>query len=95
MSVIRIILEINFLVIAALPTDARIGPGRDIVTKVLAANAEFYKAFHHRNHAGKGAIWGWEKPITVIHPGWPALHGGAAVMRSWPMIMSCNRSPRI
>jgi ketosteroid isomerase-like protein len=57
-------------------------------TAVLAANAEFYRAFASRDVAAMDAVWARETPVACIHPGWQVLNGREAVMASWRGILA-------
>jgi ketosteroid isomerase-like protein len=62
---------------------------------VVAANAAFYAAFQARDLKGMDEIWARERPVAVIHPGWPAVHGRAAVLESWRRILQGPAPPDI
>lgn len=62
---------------------------------VLAANAEFYRAFAAREFAAMDALWARETPVACIHPGWGTLMGREAVMESWAAIFGDPGSPQI
>jgi ketosteroid isomerase-like protein len=51
--------------------------------EVLRINAVFYDAFEHRDLDRMSDVWRHDDSITCVHPGWPALHGWAAVSASW------------
>jgi ketosteroid isomerase-like protein len=51
--------------------------------QVLAANAEFYRAFSVRDADAMDAMWARSAPVACIHPGWQSLNGRDAVMASW------------
>jgi ketosteroid isomerase-like protein len=55
---------------------------------VLAANLEFYRSFTTCDFPAMNALWSRGSPVLCIHPGWPALHGRDAVMRSWRNILA-------
>jgi ketosteroid isomerase-like protein len=53
---------------------------------VLAANAAFYAAFEARSLDAMAEVWERTSRVTVVHPGWAALHGWAKVATSWDAI---------
>lgn len=62
---------------------------------VLFANEAFYLAFAGRDYPAMDAIWSRRPSVTCIHPGWRALIGREAVMKSWRAILDSPDSPRI
>lgn len=62
---------------------------------VLFANEAFYLAFSSRDMEAMDAVWSREHPVTCLHPGWGALEGRDAVMKSWQSILSNPNSPAI
>ena len=56
---------------------------RAVEREVLAANLAFYEAFRSRDADRMSEIWAEGCEVAVIHPGWPSLHGRAAVLDSW------------
>lgn len=54
---------------------------------ILLANAEFYRAFAEGDAAAMERIWAAEAPLACIHPGWRALIGREAVLKSWRQIL--------
>jgi ketosteroid isomerase-like protein len=50
---------------------------------ILAANTRFYEVFVSGDLVGLVALWAEDDDVAVAHPGWPTLHGYAAVMASW------------
>jgi len=62
---------------------------------VLGANESFYRAFAERDIAKMDTLWATDKPVAVIHPGWPGLEGREAVMDSWKQILVNPTSPKI
>jgi len=62
---------------------------------VLAANRAFYGAFAASDYAAMDAIWASEAPVACVHPGWPALRGREAVMKSWARILAHPSPPKI
>ena len=65
------------------------------VASVLAANAEFYRAFRESDIPAMEKVWGEKGTITVIHPGWNPLNGRDAVLESWRRILENPESPKI
>jgi len=63
--------------------------------QVLAANAEFYRAFATRDTNAMRALWAVRTPIACIHPGWQALRGRDAVLASWRDILGGPGAPPI
>ncbi len=57
------------------------------VEELLAANAEYYRAFNSRDFAAMSRIWA-DKDVSCIHPGWPALMGRDAVTASYRGILA-------
>jgi ketosteroid isomerase-like protein len=62
---------------------------------VVAANREFYRAFGRRDVAAIDRLWSRLQPVACIHPGWDALTGRVAVMRSWRRIVENPNAPDI
>lgn len=50
---------------------------------VLAANANFYRAFAENNVKAMDAQWARDVPVACVHPGWAPLLGRERVMASW------------
>ena len=63
--------------------------------EILAANAEFYRAFAARDVNAMSALWAVRTPVACIHPGWRALHGRDAVLASWRNILGGPGAPAI
>ncbi|MGO9545762.1 MAG: nuclear transport factor 2 family protein [Rhodomicrobium sp.] len=57
------------------------------VEELLAANAEYYRAFNSRDFAGMSRIWA-DHDVSCIHPGWPALTGRDSVTASYRGILA-------
>jgi ketosteroid isomerase-like protein len=57
---------------------------------VSAANAALYTAFETADVEGMSAVWDDAEPddVVCVHPGWPALRGRTAVLRSWSAVMA-------
>jgi ketosteroid isomerase-like protein len=62
---------------------------------VLFANEAFYAAFSGRDLEAMEQVWSRRDTVTCIHPGWTALSGREAVMRSWRAILTNPQSPRV
>jgi hypothetical protein len=62
---------------------------------VLAANLEFYRAFGMCDFPAMNALWARVAPVLCIHPGWPALMGRDAVMRSWRNLLAAPEPTRL
>lgn len=61
---------------------------------ILAANAAYYRAFRMGDDALMGRVW-HDGAITCVHPGWPPIHGRAAVLASYRGIMSNPNQPEV
>ena len=48
--------------------------------KVIAANAAFYAAFSTGDFDEMERMWAEDDAISCIHPGWPAIIGGLAML---------------
>jgi len=65
-------------------TVARIASVDDTITEaVLAANAEFYRAFEAQELDAMSELWMHDERAVCTHPGWPTLRGWASVSASW------------
>ena len=62
--------------------------------EILAANAAYYRAFRMGDDALMGRVW-QDGEITCVHPGWPPIHGRAAVLASYRSIMSNPNQPEV
>ena len=62
---------------------------------VLFANEAFYLAFASRDLNAMAEVWTEVEPVACIHPGWQALIGREAVMRSWRDILGNPDSPPV
>ena len=62
--------------------------------EILAANAAYYRAFRMGDDALMGRVW-HDGAITCVHPGWPPIHGRAAVLASYRGIMSNPNQPDV
>ena len=63
----------------------------DDVEAVRAANMALYDAFEAGDIDLMTAVWlddSASEVVSCVHPGWAPLHGTAAVLRSWSMIMA-------
>ena len=72
------------LLLALTPFQTHAQTPRDAV---LAANAEFYRAFRESDIVAMDRVWGKVGPIAVQHPSGPRLNGRALVMASWAQIL--------
>ncbi len=55
---------------------------------VLAANAEFYRAFRESDMPAMAAVWGMVEPIGVQHPATRRIDGREQVLASWAQILA-------
>ena len=62
---------------------------------VLFAHSVFYLAFSARDHKAMGDVWTSDRPVSCIHPGWAALYGREAVLKSWKSILSNPKAPKV
>ncbi|MYS81243.1 nuclear transport factor 2 family protein [Embleya scabrispora] len=70
------------------PIDDQTSPEADAVREV---NLALWTAVEEGDIDALGAIWadGADAPsVTCVHPGWPALHGRAEILRSYALIMA-------
>jgi hypothetical protein len=51
------------------------------------ANEAFYLAFESRDFAAMDHLWSQAHEVICVHPGWRALIGRTAVMKSWRSIL--------
>ena len=58
--------------------------------EVLAANEAFYGAVEAGDLDGLRAVWTEAKGSVCVHPGAAPIHGTAAVLRSWAVVMASN-----
>ncbi len=62
------------------------------VEAVEELNAEFYAAFEAGDLDRMGLVWGDDRAaggeVVCVHPGGPMVHGRAAVLRSWALMMA-------
>ncbi len=65
------------------------------VAEVLFANEAFYDAFRLRDLSAMEELWAREAEVACIHPGWPALYGREAVLKSWSEILANPDAPEI
>jgi ketosteroid isomerase-like protein len=54
---------------------------------VLAANAEFYRAFEAGDAAAMATVWSTGPNVACTHPGWTAIAGRDEVLASWAGIL--------
>ena len=64
----------------------------DLSPVVLGANANFYTALSLADYTLMERVWLASPEAVCIHPGWPALHGWAAIRESWREIFR-NQGP--
>ena len=60
---------------------------------VLTANLAFYSAFGLHDFPAMDALWARRAQVLCLHPGWSAIVGRAAVMKSWRTILAKNGEP--
>lgn len=53
------------------------------VATLLAANEAFYAAFEAGDLDAMSEVWSHAEDAACTHPGWPTLHGWAAISASW------------
>lgn len=63
--------------------------------EVLAVNAAFYRAMRIGDYLAMEAIWSHDPRVTCTHPSGPAIHGRAAVLETWRMILCEGVPPAI
>lgn len=51
--------------------------------QALAANEKFYQAFNKQSVERMLKVWHNDPESVCVHPGWEALNGFAAIMKSW------------
>ena len=56
------------------------------IVELLEINSKFYKVFAAGDFFAMEYLWAKQHDVTVIHPGWPAIHGFEKVMKSWRSI---------
>jgi ketosteroid isomerase-like protein len=61
---------------------------------ILAANAAYYEAFASADFEKMSRIWA-EEDVTCVHPGWPALVGRPAILKSYRNILGNPNQERI
>ncbi|MBO0712583.1 MAG: nuclear transport factor 2 family protein [Acetobacteraceae bacterium] len=62
--------------------------------ELLAANTAYYRAFASGDVAAMSRIWA-DEGVSCVHPGWPALIGRAAILKSYRGILSGMNRVRI
>jgi ketosteroid isomerase-like protein len=62
--------------------------GPDPVTAVLAANEAFYAAVEAGDLDRLQGLWTPDEGSVCVHPGAAPIHGTAAVLRSWALVMA-------
>lgn len=58
-------------------------PTPDPLAAVLAANHQFYQALSLADFAAMQNLWLPSPDAVCLHPGWPPIHGWAAIRDSW------------
>ena len=62
---------------------------------LLFANEAFYDAFRLRDYSAMDRLWARDTAVACVHPGWPAVIGREAVLRSWNGILTGPNAPQI
>lgn len=62
---------------------------------LLFANEAFYDAFRLRDYSAMEQLWASSVDVACVHPGWPAVMGRDAVLRSWKGILTGEHAPDI
>lgn len=62
---------------------------------VLFINQAFYHAFATHDVAAMALVWSERAAVSCIHPGWQAIDGREAVLRSWTGILTNPQAPKI
>ena len=60
----------------------------DDATTVERVTRSLYTAIETADLDLMGAIWLDGDDVVCVHPGWPAVRGRSAVMRSWAVVMA-------
>ncbi|HET6560639.1 MAG TPA: nuclear transport factor 2 family protein [Marmoricola sp.] len=63
-------------------------PDEAVVQEVLAANEAFYAAVETGDLDALRAVWTDAADSVCVHPGAAPIHGTAAVLRSWALVMA-------
>ncbi len=63
-------------------------PEQPSVEQVLAANDAFYAAVEAGDPDAVRAVWTDVEGSVCVHPGAAPIHGSAAVLRSWALVMA-------
>jgi ketosteroid isomerase-like protein len=61
---------------------------------ILAANAAYYEAFASADAERMSRIWA-DQDVTCVHPGWPALVGRPAILKSYRNIFGNPNQERV
>ena len=61
---------------------------------LLQANEAFYRAFESLDPRRLAEAWEDSDRVFCVHPGWPPLWGGRAVMDSWRRIIANTQEIR-
>ena len=62
---------------------------------LLAANAEFYRAFSAGDCAAMETLWATGASVSCDHPGMPTVRGREAVLDSWRRILAAGGAPGV
>ncbi len=62
---------------------------------LLFANDAFYTAFNAADGSAMARLWVAEGPCFCLHPGWPAVVGLEAVLKSWAGIFANGGGPAL
>ncbi len=63
-------------------------PQRPATEQVLAANEAFYAAVEAGDLDALRSVWTESEGSVCVHPGAAPIHGSAAVLRSWAVVMA-------
>jgi ketosteroid isomerase-like protein len=66
----------------------RTGGDQAVVAEVLAAHDAFYAAVEAGDLDGLRSVWADSEGSVCVHPGATPIHGTAAVLRSWALVMA-------
>ena len=54
---------------------------------VISANYNFYRSFSAADYKTMETLWADRDDISIIHPGWGALHGRKVILSSWESML--------
>ncbi len=60
---------------------------QESLKSLVEANAYFYETFARGDADVMETLWAKREDVTCIHPGWGAVTGRDAVIRSWEMVL--------